>query len=330
MTLSTELDYDPFAGPEPITWRRATAAERTAAIQRWLRDSGLPPNKTGRESVERWRRVEEALSASEPHFLAEVIGRLLESGVDRTIAVWATSELVPIDDRDGQGVPADAVDALLDPASIRILPAAFEALQVGLSPAHLDVISHYHERFDPDGSMSVATAAGFCFGCAASPKFVRNHVLHRHFFGGEPHRDTPTWLPAVHAYEELFRFVSDAVFEQDSPMVPGAEPPEEAMACFDATFSHWCRGFLQAGAVVEESWISHLEQQPGLWAEYTDTVDTLSFFAGRSHAQSLIESGSGNDAHLEEAARKRRARLEAAATRLFVLAQPVLRQGEAD
>jgi hypothetical protein len=327
---SNDLHYDPHAGPEPMGWRAATRDERTTAIRAWLRDSGLPPSKTGRESVERWLRVEDALASSQPGLLADVIGRLIETGIERTTAVWATSELVSIDD-DPNGPPVPpGIEQLLEPTAIEILPAAYEAWQVGLNPAHLAVIAHYNLYLDPQSSMTVATAAGFCFGCAASPKFVRNHVLHQHFLGGELHTDAAEWLPVIHAYDELFRYVSDAVFEQTDPIPPDVRPPVEAMACFDSSFSDWCKGFLQAGPVVEDAWISHLDRHPRLWADYTDTVDTIGFFASREHANKVIASSSSPDVPLEEAGRKRRAGLEAAATRLFVLAQPVLDQDDAD
>ncbi|WP_376691257.1 UPF0149 family protein [Wenzhouxiangella sp. EGI_FJ10409] len=325
------LEYDPRSGPDRSAWLAAPEAERTLAVRRWLKHNDMPFPCCAPRSADEWREVEDQLASGLPPETARLMARLREAGIDRVVALWAMAEAVGSRQYDELGREARRsgrpeifdIERLFDQADTAILPAAFEVSAGGFGPSHQTVIDYYHRHHDPEGAMPFAEAAGFCFGCAASPKFIRNHTLYEHMYGNRVADSAPFYLPVADAYRELFRFVSDAVFEQDDPIPPAVRPPAEPEACFDLAFAGWCRGFLATQPVVAPGWESHLSGHPDLHAEYLETIATLSFFAGRDQARAILrERGNGDD--LAEAARRMHAGLADAIRRLFRLAHPIM------
>jgi hypothetical protein len=325
------LRYDPREGPERSAWLGAPEAERTLAVRRWLKHNDLPFPCCVPRSADQWREVEDQLASGSPPQTRQLMDRLRAEGVERLVALWAVAEALSSERyqrlermaRQGEDVDSFDVGRLFEPCDSDILPAAFEAAAGGFGAAHETVIDYYHTRFDPEGSMPFAQAAGFCFGCAASPRFIRNHTLYEHMFGNEVAEETPVYLPVADAYRELFRFVSDAVFEQDDPIPPSVRPPRDPQACFDSTFSEWCRGFIATQPVVAPGWEGHLADHPGLNAEYLAIVDTLRFFASREEAERVLAATPGTES-LEAAIPRMHAALGPAIRRLFRLAHPVV------
>ena len=251
------------------------------------------------------------------------MNRLLAHGVARIVAVWAIAEALGSQRyQQLEGPESFDLRRLFAGCDYEILPDAFDASAGGFGPAHERLIDYYHRHFDPDGSMSFPVAAGFCFGCATSPKFVRNHTLYEHMFGNELAERTPVYLPVASAYRELFRFVSDAVFEQENPIPDSLRPPADPEACFEAPFSDWCRGFAASQPLVAPGWEEHLAGHPALRERYRAIADTLRFFGGRDQAQALLGESATAET-VEAAARRARADLDDAIPRLFRLAHPI-------
>ncbi|MEE4303493.1 MAG: hypothetical protein V2J19_05005 [Wenzhouxiangella sp.] len=325
------LRYDPRTGPDRSAWLGAPEAERTLAVRRWLKNNDMPFPCCLPRSADEWREVEDQLATGQPPETGRLLGRLLERGVERVVAVWALAEAMnsqqyrqlsqspPSGDRPS----AFEIERLFDERDLDILPAAFEAATGGFGPAHEKVIDYYHRRFDPDGSMPFAVAAGFCFGCATAPKFVRNHVLYEHMYGNHVSERAPVYLPVADAYRELFRFVSDAVFEQGDPIPPSVRPPEDPEACFTSSFSDWCKGFRATHPVVAQGWEAHLAGHPKLYAEYLAIVDSLRFFADEDEAIRIHEAVAG-ESSLQSTVERMHAGLVDAIQRLFGLAHPVV------
>lgn len=332
------LHYDPRSGPDRAAWLAAPEAERTFAVRRWLKHNDMPFPCCAPRSADEWREVEDQLATGLPPETGRVMTRLRHDGIDRVVALWALAEALGSHRYEAMGREANRsgrpevfdIERLFDQRDIEILPAAFEVSAGGFGPSHQVVIDYYHHQHDPDGSMPFAVAAGFCFGCAASPKFIRNHTLYEHMYGNRIAESTPFYLPVADAYRELFRYVSDAVFEHEDPIPPAVRPPTDPEACFDSPFGDWCRGFLATRPVVAPGWESHLSDQPTLIAEYREIVDTLGFFAGRERARAIIETRGIDEDHTAAGARMH-AGLSDAIRRLFRLAHPVVeREDSAD
>lgn len=323
------LGYDPRTGPDREAWLKAPEAERTLAVRRWLKHNDMPFPCCVPRSADVWREAEDQIASGSPPGTARLMQRMLDTGLERIVALWAVAEVLGSErfrqldrrHRDDDSEPFD-VQTMFDEDDADILPAAFEASAGGFGPSHKRVIDYYRKHYDPEGAMPFAIAAGFCFGCAASPQFVRNQTLYEYMFGNEIAEETPAYLPVADAYRELFRFVSDAVFEQDDPIPGPAHPPSDPESCFDSPFSDWCRGFIASEAVVAAGWEAHLSGHPDLRAEYDDIVDTLRFFADRDQAQKILDAASSNE-DLTAAARRIHRTLETAIRRLFRLAQPI-------
>lgn len=324
------LRYDPRSGPDRPAWLGAPEAERTLAVRRWLKNNDMPFPCCAPRSADEWREVEDQIASGSPPQTARLMERMLAAGLERVVAVWAMAEAMSsqhykqLERTAGPGDTAASLDIgrLFEDCDVSILPAAFQASAGGFGPAHQQVIDYYHRHYDSGGSMSFPVAAGFCFGCAASPKFVRNHTLYEHMYGNGIAEDTPVYLPVAAAYHELFRFVSDAVFEGDDPIPPAVRPPPDPEACFESPFSDWCKGFVATRPVVAAGWESHLAGHPGLQAEYRTIVDTLRFFASREEAQGILDRGSGSES-LAAATPRMHAGLADAIRRLFQLAHPI-------
>lgn len=326
------LRYDPQTGPDREAWLGAPEAERTQAVRRWLKSNNTPFPCCLPRNADEWREVEDQLASGIPRQANDLLQRMHAAGVERIVAVWAMAEAMGsllYRQMESEAGREDAegfdIGRLFDQCDVDILPAAFEASAGGFGPAHERVIDYYHRHFDPDGAMPFAVAAGFCFGCAASPKFVRNHTLYEHMYGNEIADETPVYLPVADAYRELFRYVSDAVFEQDNPIPPAARPPADPQAAFDSAFSDWCKGFAATRPVVTPGWESHLAGHPELHAEYLQIVDNLRFFASRAEARDVI---GGSDEDLATAVDRMHARLSDAIRRLFLLAHPIMDPNE--
>lgn len=327
---ASSLRYDPRTGPDRRAWLGAPEAERTLAVRRWLKHNDLPYPCCVPRSADEWREVEDQLASGSPPETTRLMENLLARGVERMVALWAMAETLGSQRykqlerkaRETEGRQGFDIQHLFDEDDLAILPSAFEASAGGFGPAHETVIDYYHRHFDPDGSMPFAVAAGFCFGCAASPKFVRNHTLYQHMFGNEIADATPVYLPVADAYRELFRFVSDAVFEQDDPIPPSVRPPANPARCFDSSFGDWSRGFMATRPVVAAGWEEHLAEHPALYEEYLGIVDTLSFFASRDDARRSVENSLGNE-DLETVGRRIHAELDGSIRRLFELAHPI-------
>jgi hypothetical protein len=125
------------------------------------------------------------------------------------------------------------------------------------------------------------------------------------------------------AYRELFRFVSDAVFEQGDPIPPSVRPPEDPEACFTSSFSDWGKGFRATHPVVAQGWEAHLAGHPKLYAEYLAIVDSLRFFADEDEAIRIHEAVAG-ESSLQSTVERMHAGLVDAIQRLFGLAHPVV------
>lgn len=325
------LRYDPRTGPDRAAWLGAPEAERTLAVRRWMKHNDLPFACCVPRNADEWREVEDQLASGLPPQTGRLMERMLAAGVARVVALWAMAETMSSPrykhlERLAQNSDSPEtfdIQRLFDECDSAILPAAFEASAGGFGPSHEKVIDYYHRHHDPDGSMPFATAAGFSFGCAASPKFVRNHTLYEHMYGNEITGQTPSYLPVADAYRELFRFVSDAVFEQEDPIPPSVRPPAEADRCFESPFSDWCKGFRATQTVVAPGWEEHLAGHPGRYAAYLEIVDTLRFFASPDEARKIVETGpKGED--VSTASRRVHAGLGDAIRRLFLLAHPVM------
>ena len=326
-----QLHYNPGSGPDRAAWLAAPEAERTLAVRRWLKHNDMPFPCCAARSAGEWREVEDQLATGLPPETGRVMARLRDTGIDRVVALWALAEAMGSHQYEAMGREAKRagrpeafdIERLLDRCDIDILPAAFEVSMGGFGPSHQTVIDYYHRQHDPDGSMPFAVAAGFCFGCAASPKFIRNHTLYEQMYGNQVAESTPFYLPVADAYRELFRYVSDAVFEHEDPIPPAVRPPTEPEACFDSPFGGWCRGFLATQPVVAPGWESHLSDRPSLNSEYLEIVDTLGFFAGPERARVILDSRD-SDEDLTQAGRRMHAALAHAIRRLFLLAHPFM------
>jgi hypothetical protein len=323
------LGYDPRTGPDREAWLKAPEAERTLAVRRWLRHNDMPFPCCVPRSADVWREVEDRIASGTPPSTTRLMQRMRDAGLERIVALWAVAEILgsqrfrQLERQHGtDGNESLDVQDMFDEHDAAILPAAFEASAGGFGPAHQQVIDYYRQHYDPEGAMGFAVAAGFSFGCAASPQFVRNQTLYEHMFGNEIVDATPAYLPVADAYRELFRFVSDAVFEQDDPVPEPVRPPSDAESCFDSPFSDWCKGFVASEPVVATGWEAHLSGHPDLHAEYRRIVDTLRFFADREQARDIVDTGSGDES-LPGAARRVHAALGDAIRRLFRLAQPI-------
>lgn len=325
------LHYDPRTGPDRAAWLGAPEAERTLAVRRWFKHNDMPFPCCLPRNADEWREVEDQLASGSPPQTARLMDRMIAADVERVVAIWAMAETMSgprykqlerqAQDSDDSG--AFDIQRLFAECDAAILPAAFEASAGGFGPSHEKVIDYYHRHYDPDGSMPFAAAAGFCFGCAAAPKFVRNHTLYEHMYGNVIADETPAYLPVADAYRELFRFVSDAVFEHDDPIPPTVRPPAKAEECFDSPFSDWCKGFVATQPVVAPGWEAHLSGHPALYAEYLEIIDTLRFFAGPEEARRILE-GRRDSEELSTASRRMHAGLGDAVRRLFLLAHPVM------
>lgn len=326
------LHYDPRTGPDRAAWLAAPEAERTLAVRRWLKHNDMPFPCCLPRNADEWREVEDQLASGSPPHTARLMDRMLAADVERMVAIWAMAETMSSSRyqqlerlaQDAEHPGSFDIRRLFDECDADILPAAFEASTGGFGPSHEKVIDYYHCHYDPQGSMPFAVAAGFCFGCAASPKFVRNHTLYGHIYGNEIVEHTPPYLPVADAYRELFRFVSDAVFEQDDPIPPAVRPPARPEECFDSPFSGWCQGFLATQPIVAPGWETHLGGYPALHAQYLEIVDTLRFFAGPDEARRILEARSATEEDFSTASRRMHAGLGDSIRRLFLLAHPVM------
>ncbi|WP_376696295.1 hypothetical protein [Wenzhouxiangella sp. EGI_FJ10305] len=329
------LRYDPRTGPDRAAWLGAPEAERTLAIREWLKRNDLPFPCCVPRSADQWREVEDQIASGMPPETIRLLERMLDAGVERIVALWAMAEAVGSErykqlermSRATESPESFDIGRLFEDCDTAILPAAFEASAGGFGPSHEQVIDYYHRHYDPEGSLPFASAAGFCFGCATAPKFVRNHTLYEYMYGNEIADETPVYLPVADAYRELFRYVSDAVFEQDDPIPPSVRPPDDPDACFDSSFSDWCKGFIATRPVVAPGWEAHLAGHPGLHAEYLAIVDTLSFFADREQGRAICQSRFGQES-FESACHRVHAGLNDSIQRLFLLAHPVMDDGE--
>ncbi|RFF27049.1 MULTISPECIES: hypothetical protein [unclassified Wenzhouxiangella] len=325
------LRYDPRTGPDRAAWLGAPEAERTLAVRDWLKNNDLPFACCVPRSADEWREVEDQIASGTPPETTRLMERLQGAGVERLVALWAVAEALGSQQykqlermaRDGHDTAHFDVGRLFEACDTSILPAAFEASAGGFGPSHEKVIDYYHRHYDPEGSLPFAPAAGFCFGCATAPKFVRNHTLYEHMYGNEIADKTPVYLPVADAYRELFRYVSDAVFEQDVPIPPSVRPPDDPQTCFDSSFSDWCKGFIATRPVVASGWEAHLAEHPRLHAEYLAIVDSLSFFAARDQAQAISRTRFGQES-FESACRRVHAGLNDSIQRLFLLAHPIM------
>jgi len=324
------LGYDPRTGPDREVWLKAPEAERTLAVRRWLKHNDMPFPCCVPRSADAWREVEDQIASGSPSSTAHLMQRMLDVGQERIVALWAVAEILGSQrfrqlerrHKNDDTEPFD-VQGMFDERDADILPAAFEVSAGGFGPAHKRVIDYYRQHYDPERAMPFAVAAGFSFGCAASPQFVRNQTLYEYMFGNDIIDVTPAYLPVADAYRELFRFVSDAVFEQDDPIPDPVRPPSDSESCFDSPFSDWCKGFVASEPVVTTGWEAHLSGRPDLHAEYRRIFDTLRFFADREQARGILEANSpGED--LPAASRRMHADLGDAVRRLFLLAHPVM------
>ena len=290
------LHYDPRTAPSAETWLATPASERVEAVRRWLEanDASLPCTST---SANEWRVLEDELATGYPPESGRLLTRMVDAGIDRTVAVWALAgasgsqrfrQLTRVARRPASPLVFGS-ERLFDERDLSILPAAFEAGRRGFGPAHEAVIEHYRRYYASDEAMNVATAAGFCFGHAASPGLHRTGEEREAFlFGGDISEEAPFYLPVMQAYGELNEYVLDSLFGQVNPIPPSCRPPERPEACFESAFSDWCRGLTISLEVRTGDWASHLHAHPSLQADYETTVDTLTLFASRHRATAIL------------------------------------------
>ena len=329
------LHYDPRTAPSAETWLATPASERVEAVRRWLEanDASLPCTST---STNEWRIFEDELATGYPPESGRLMTRMVDAGIDRTVAIWALAgasgsqrfmQLTRVARRPGSPLVFGG-ERLFDERDLSILPAAFEAGCRGVGPAHEAVIEHYRRYYASDEAMNVATAAGFCFGHAAAPGRHRTgKEREAYLFSGDISEEAPFYLPVMEAYGELNEYVLDSLFGQVNPIPPSCRPPERPEACFESAFSDWCRGLTISLEVRTRDWESHLCAHPSLQADYETTVDTLTLFASRRRATAILSRRAAPNESFAAATAKLHASIEAAAPYLYFLAHPVLLGG---
>ncbi|WP_376691254.1 UPF0149 family protein [Wenzhouxiangella sp. EGI_FJ10409] len=325
--IAKPLVYDPCT-PPPAQWLAASESERELAVAGWLQANrgGLPCTAPG---AGRWRQVEDQLAAGYPPETRRLFDRILASGVARTVAVWALAEVggsrafEQLNRVGRKAAPGEVfgTERLLDEDDIAILPAAFEAGRARMfTPAHEAVIEHYCRHHAEPSAMKLATAAGFCFGCAAAPTLVTGSVRSEYLFGGYQALDAPAYLPVIDAYQSLCERVSEALFEGADPIPASCKPGAEAEDGLEPPFSDWCRGLLSALRLLEPQWRRHLEKHPELRADWQERAAILTRFADPEPAGHSAPSALPHeDIPLEATIRN-------ATRRLHLLAHPILMQ----
>ncbi|WP_376696293.1 UPF0149 family protein [Wenzhouxiangella sp. EGI_FJ10305] len=318
------LIYTAKTAPEPTVWLNTPEQEREAAIHRWIVAGEFPsPSADAGE----WREVEDKLAAGYPPEFGRLLERMLVSGVDRTAAIWALAKVGGARAyeqfnrvaRHTDRRKAFAMERLLDDRDIAILPAAFEAARAhGFVPAHGAVIEHYCRHYAGPSAMNLATAAGFCFGCAAAPRLVPGSDRSRHLFGGYDALDAPCYLPVIDAYQLLYADIAEALFAEDDPIPPSCRPTARAGTRCEPPFSDWCRGLASALDVLEADWRAHLEAFPELRADWNETVAILTRFISPESAR-----GDGHSGAVDESTPVYKS-IRAATRQLYLLANPIL------
>lgn len=310
--------YQPDTAPTPDIWLATPSGRREAAILRWLARAELA---FPRPEVGHWREVEDQLAAGYPPEIRRLLEQILETGTSRAVAVWALASVAGQRqfaqlNRMARRPTSPAVfglERLLDARDFSILQAAFEAGREGFGSAHGAVIEHYCRHYAPADAMNTATAAGFCFGHAASPGRYRTVVdLESFLLGGELGDEVPDYLPIHDCYRALHEYVADSLFGELDPIPEGcrlAPKPDDGLA---APFGDWCKGLTGALRMRADDWRAHLEMHPRLQPDHQETIDALAL-------------ADADDRPSEpELAADRRTEIAAAARHLYRLAHPML------
>ncbi|NBB93726.1 MAG: hypothetical protein GVY32_11220 [Gammaproteobacteria bacterium] len=324
------MHYDADLAPDPQAWLASSVYESGRAVRAWLVRRDLPW-PCGEHMADDWREIEDQLAAGYPPEIGRLVGRMLDAGLSRTVAIWALCTLAGgeifrqharMTRQSPAGSRLTGLEGLFDERDFSILPSAFQAAgSTGFGAAHAAVIAHHQLHYARGASMGPAEAAGFCLGLAASPRTMPLSEHSEHLLGKPGRAETPAYLPVLEACGRLFQWISDALFEDRDPI------PD---FCLGPNRESWSRGLRRAMTITRGDWDHHLAAYPALRADYADTVDFLTVFAEREHASDIIGRGEPRAVSPGEEALRATAEMSAAARRLFYLAHPPLLTARTD
>jgi len=172
--------------------------------------------------------------------------------------------------------------------------------------------------------MNLATAAGFCCGITAAPVHCPGEIRDRHLMGDNERNNTPFYLPVQQAYTALNSNIIEALLDGLDPIPAECRPAANPNECFHAPFADWCRGLEQALNLRQCAWQTVWQRWPQLEAEFTTTVETLTWFADHDRSRRKLAGREGSDQRMGETTRRIHTDIDRTVQRLYRLARPLL------
>lgn len=150
----------------------------------------------------------------------------------------------------------------------------------------------------PTNTFSLMAVKGFFFALVAAPQPVETETWLTSILGGE--------LPDDVAEDKLFALITlhnqigQQVYEEGFSLPEQLEYSEEFSANFLAghPLHEWCLGFALGAAFYAQDMLDALPEDDELFEAFSMAYMTLSFFANKSSAETIVELQGQGDLHV--------------------------------
>jgi uncharacterized protein len=157
---------------------------------------------------------------------------------------------------------------------------------------------------NPEGTLSLGETRGFLLTVASAPELIQPSEWIPFIFGGEEPEfdDMEQVQQSMGTLMSLYNEANDVVRAEGQRLPDGCEFYDDLLANLEpgAPISQWCRGFAAGSLWLEESWEPYMIEE--MSEDMGACLTTLSFFASRSMAESIVSESENPETTLEGAA----------------------------